>query len=160
MRRWSSVAGVALVIVTVTGCKSYQRNRRPRASVPAAPIEARDDESPRPPPRPTQAPPKPAPKPAPREDRSGCGPGKGPRFAVHGVDPADTLNVRVAPDAKSDVLGQLLPTTTGVLAVGDQRKVVGASTWRKVRCGALVGWVNERFLDPQESAEGASGKRM
>jgi hypothetical protein len=92
--------------------------------------------------------PEPPPRPARPADRSTCGPaGKGPRFSVHGVDPDDTLNVRVAPDAKSDVLGQLLPNTTGVVAVGEEQKV-GTSTWRKVRCGALVGWVNQRFLDP------------
>jgi hypothetical protein len=88
--------------------------------------------------------------PPPADDRSVCGPGgKGPRFAVHGVDPSDTLNVRVAPDAQSEVLGQLLPNTTGVVALGQEQKV-GPSIWRKVRCGALVGWVNGRFLDPEE----------
>jgi hypothetical protein len=90
-----------------------------------------------------------------------CGPGgKGPRFAVHGVDPSDTLNVRSAPDAKSDVLGQLLPNTTGVVDLGEQQRV-GPSTWRKVRCAALIGWVNERFLDPQgDSRGGSTAKRM
>jgi hypothetical protein len=54
--------------------------------------------------------------------------------------------VRAAPDARSEVLGTLPADTKGVLAAGEQRKV-GPSTWRKVKCGALVGWVNDRFLD-------------
>jgi hypothetical protein len=85
-------------------------------------------------------------------DRSACAPGaSGPRFAVHGVDATDTLNVRSSPDAKSDVLGQLPPSATGVVGIGHPQKV-GTSTWRKVRCGQLVGWVNDRFLDPQGEA--------
>jgi len=145
------MAVVSLVILALGGCKSYQRNRRPRAATPPV---ATDDESVRaPPPRVETPPPPPAPKPVKREDASACGPlGKGPHFAVQGVDPSDTLNVRVAPDPESEVLGQLLPNTTGVLDLGRQQKV-GPSTWRKVRCGALIGWVNGRFLDPQDGAD-------
>jgi hypothetical protein len=155
MRRWSRIAVVSLVILGVGGCKSYQRARRPRAATP--PPVATEEETPRPPPRVEEPPPRPAPKPAKPEDASPCGPlGKGPHFAVHRVDPSDTLNVRVAPDPQSDVLGQLLPNTTGVVDLGRQQKV-GPATWRKVRCGALIGWVNERFLDRQETA---TAKRM
>src|SRR5439155_26826737 len=163
MRRWTQVAGIASIMLAVAACKPYHRTRRPRTAVPSAPI-AEEPAPPPPPPRPVPAPrpapPRPAPEPPP--DRSTCGPGgKGPRFAVHGVDPADTLNVRVAPDPKSEVLGQLLPNTTGVVSLGVQQKI-GPATWRKVRCGALVGWVNDRFLDPQqESTERrTSARRM
>jgi hypothetical protein len=69
------------------------------------------------------------------------------------VASSDTLNVRVSPDARSEVLGQLRPDTTGVVAVGDEQKI-GTSIWRKVRCGALVGWVNQRFLDPLAGSDG------
>jgi hypothetical protein len=157
MRRWSYVAVVSLVILALGGCKSYQRNRRPRAATPA-PVAV---EEPPPPPPPKVEEPRPAPKPVKREDASPCGPlGKGPHFAVSGVAPSDTLNVRVAPDPASEVLGELLPNTTGVLDLGRQQKV-GPSTWRKVRCGALIGWVNGRFLDPQASSDRkATAKQM
>jgi hypothetical protein len=148
MRRPSGIAIVSLLILVSAGCKSYQRARRPRAATP--PPVAVEEESPRPPP-PRVEPPPPPPRPARREDASPCGPlGKGPHFAVRGVETTDTLNVRVAPDPQSDVLGTLLPSTTGVMDLGRQQKV-GPSTWRKVRCGALIGWVNDRFLDRQDS---------
>jgi hypothetical protein len=79
---------------------------------------------------------------------------------VHGVDPTDKLNVRVAPDPESEVLGELLPNTTGVADLGRKQKV-GPSTWRKVRCGALIGWVNDRFLAPDASrGRKATAQRM
>jgi hypothetical protein len=74
------------------------------------------------------------------------------------VEANDTLNVRVAPDPESEALGQLLPNTTGVVDLGRQQKV-GPSTWRKVRCGALIGWVNDRFLDRQDASR-TTAKRM
>jgi hypothetical protein len=148
MRRFGLLASVALLMVTIAGCKSYQRTRRPRP-VSAAPPVVKDEEA-LPPPRPVPPPPAPAPR---AETRSSCGPGgKGPRYDVRGVDRSDKLNVRAAPDAKSDVLGELPPDTTGVIALGDVKKV-GPSAWRKVRCGSLVGWVNDRFLDPQTAAD-------
>jgi hypothetical protein len=136
---------VALMLLSMGGCRSYKRQRRPRAEVPVA---AKEEEPPRPPPARVEEPP---PQPVERSDKSPCGPiGPGPHFAVHGVDASDTLNVRVAPDPESEVLGQLLPNTTGVADLGRKQKV-GPSTWRKVRCGALIGWVNERFLAPDGS---------
>jgi hypothetical protein len=155
MRGWSSLAGVALLALLATGCKE-KRTRRPRTPPPAA----KQEEAPAAPPPKEVAEARPAPPPAPpptpepppkkkekAEDRSTCGPsGQGPRFAVHGVEKDDTLNVRAEPSSQAEVLGQLLPNTTGVVALGEPQKV-GPSTWRKVKCGALVGWVNGRFLD-------------
>jgi hypothetical protein len=149
---------VALLSLWVTGCRSYKRTRRPRVE---APMAAKEDESLKPPPPREVPPPPPTPKPVEDKDRSPCGPvGQGPHFAVHGVEAADTLNVRVAPDPASEVLGQLLPSTTGVADLGRQQKV-GPSIWRKVRCGALIGWVNERFLAPDASrGRKVTAKRM
>jgi hypothetical protein len=159
MRLCSQLTVVALVFLSVTGCRSYKRQRRPRTE---APVAARDEEPVRPAPHIDQPPP-PAPtaKPVARQDRSPCGPvGPGPHFAVRDVEASDTLNVRVAPDPASEVLGQLLPSTTGVADLGRQHKV-GPSMWRKVRCGALIGWVNERFLAPDASrGRAATAKRM
>jgi hypothetical protein len=150
----------ALVFLTVAGCRTYKRQRRPRTDVP---VVAKEDDSPKPPPH-IEQPPPPPPRPTARAveptDKSPCGPiGRGPHFAVHGVDAADTLNVRLAPDPESEVLGQLLPSTTGVADLGRTQKV-GPSTWRKVRCGALIGWVNERFLAPDASAGRKATARM
>jgi hypothetical protein len=174
MLRCRRIVSTACLALALVGCRSSHRTRRPRQPVAAAPVAA-DPEPPRPvarptppapPPIPTRtvAPPKPAARPAPKpalaEDRSACGPeGKGPRFTVRGVAASDTLNVRISPDARSEVLGQLRPETTGVVAVGDEQKI-GTSIWRKVRCGALVGWVNQRFLDPQDGTEKAAGRSM
>jgi hypothetical protein len=158
MRSSIHIAIVALVSLSVTGCRGYKRQRRPRAEAPVAVKE----EEPKPPPPHVEEPPPPPPKPRPEpQDRSPCGPvGQGPHFAVHGVDASDTLNVRVAPDPESEVLGQLLPNTTGVADLGKQQKV-GPSIWRKVRCGALIGWVNGRFLAPDGSrGRTAAAKRM
>jgi hypothetical protein len=140
-----------LALVTVAGCDSRraQKTRMARQApveepvAPPPPVEA-----PRPVPPPRQPDPVPAPRarPAPKDDRLGaCGPGKGARLNVHGVDDADTLNVRAAPDAQSEVLGQLSPHATGVLSLGDRRKVASAM-WHKVKCGPVTGWANEKFL--------------
>jgi hypothetical protein len=155
MRRFGPVAVLSLLILSL-GCKSYQRARRPRAATPP-PVAV---EEPPPPPPKVQEPPPPPPKPEKPADSSPCGPrGKGPHFAIRGVEASDTLNVRVAPDPESEVLGQLLPNTTGVADLGRQQKV-GPSMWRKVRCGALIGWVNGRFLDPDEGDRKATAKRL
>jgi hypothetical protein len=157
MRPWSRVAIAAFVCLSVAGCRSYKRQRRPR---PEAPVAAKE-EAPKPPPPPVEAPPPPPkPRPAAAQDRSPCGPvGQGPHFAVRGVEASDTLNVRVAPDPDSEVLGQLLPNTTGVADLRKQQKV-GPSIWRKVRCGALIGWVNGRFLASDGSPARTTAKRM
>lgn len=146
-RELTSIVAVALLALAVAGCKE-KRQRRPRT----APAAAREEPKPPPPPAPKPVaiplPPPPPPAPAPKPvDRSRCGPsGNGPRFSVHGVEPSDTLNVRAEPDPQADVVGQLPPSTTGVVAVGGEQRV-GPSTWRKVRCGDVIGWVNGRFLD-------------
>ncbi|MEA2699897.1 MAG: hypothetical protein QOI66_4168 [Myxococcales bacterium] len=155
---WLALGAVALALSVGAGCDSRRSRRsrapnRPVVTVPPAeppPVEEPVAVAPPRPPVPPPAPPRaPAPAPArprPKDDRLGaCGTGKGPRFNVRGVDEQDTLNVRAAPDTQSDVLGQLSPHATGVLSLG-QRRHVGASTWHKVKCGGVVGWVNERFL--------------
>ena len=78
-------------------------------------------------------------------DSGSCGSGPGERLSVHGVDLADVLNVRAKPDWTSEVLGTLPPTATGVIGTSERQKA-GGSSWRKVRCRELSGWVNERFL--------------
>lgn len=73
------------------------------------------------------------------------GGGFGDRFAVHDVDPSDTLNIRAQPDAKAEIVGTLPPDATGLLGHGNPR-TIARSTWREIECGTLRGWVNDRFL--------------
>jgi len=144
-------------------CRKTRHTRKPR---PAPVAEA----EPLPPPPPPPSPPPPvavAPEPepvpqgmpssfrrnapvhkAPRHrvvETGSCGSGSGERLSVRGVDLADVLNVRAKPDWTSEVLGTLPPTATGVIGTGERQKA-GGSSWRKVRCRDLSGWVNERFL--------------
>ena len=154
-------AALALAIGFCAGCESRRARRyhdhgkhadNERATLPPAepPVPEPIPVAPPPPPEPVRPPPPPSrPRRAePKDDRLGaCGSGSGPRFNVHGVDDNDTLNVRAQPDPQSDVLGQLSPHATGVLSLG-QRHHVGSATWHKVKCAAVVGWVNERFLSP------------
>ncbi len=80
------------------------------------------------------------------------GTSKGERLVVQGVAADDVLNVREAPDKASAVLGALPPGATGVRGLSNRRRV-GPSTWREVECGQLHGWVNERFLAPENGHE-------
>jgi hypothetical protein len=76
---------------------------------------------------------------------------KGQTFSVDGVDLSDVLNVRVDPDWRSEVLGKLAPGTGGVIGLGERQRV-GTATWRKIACGSVHGWVNEKFLEPETAA--------
>lgn len=142
----------ALVVLAMTAAACDSRSsHRAHGTRTAATHLPQDPPTPAPepvPPPPPPPPPPARPRPAPKDDRLGaCGPGAGPRFNVRGVAEDDTLNVRAAADHQSDVLGQLSPHATGVLSLG-QRRQVGASSWHKIKCGTVMGWVNERFLTP------------
>jgi hypothetical protein len=87
----------------------------------------------------------------PKEPRSSsrCPGGEdGERLVVRDVDPTDVLNVRAQPHWKSPILGKLPPNATHVLGTPERRNV-GGSPWRKIACGKVRGWVNERFLAPE-----------
>jgi hypothetical protein len=157
---------ITAVVLASLGCKHRRIVRRPPAP-PPTPLALDDDPLPRPPPPPVRPPPPPPvavpPPPPPRQDpqpvveaahTSSCGTGPGERYMVQGVDPADTLNVRTDPDPRAEVLGQLPPDATGIQALGEEQRV-GSAIWRKVKCQKLVGWVNARFLAPQEGPPAA-----
>lgn len=84
-----------------------------------------------------------------KDDPSPCADtkGKGERLSVRGVDPSDVLNLRAQPDTQSPILIKLPPDTTGLRGTAN-RHAVGHSIWREIECGALRGWVNQRFLAP------------
>jgi hypothetical protein len=65
------------------------------------------------------------------------------------VDAADQLNVRNDPDPRAEVIGALPPDASGVLGMGEEQRV-GSAVWRKVKCQKLVGWVNAKFLAPEQ----------
>jgi len=74
-----------------------------------------------------------------------CGAGAGPRFDVTDVAADDMLNVRVSPGADSALTGRLAHDAVNVLGLGET-KTIGRQTWRRVRCDAVTGWVNDKFL--------------
>lgn len=92
-------------------------------------------------------------------------PGAGPaassgslRFAVHGVDRSDVLNVRSEPGTSGQVVGQIPPDSRGVVGTGPRRRV-GPGMWREVSYGGVRGWVNERFLIQERSSPPASARK-
>ncbi len=85
-----------------------------------------------------------------------CGPrGHGDHYFVRGVAPSDVLNIREKPDWKSAVAGAIPPNATGVVA-SNERAVTAGSIWRRVTCGKIEGWVNERFLAREPGVAPAS----
>lgn len=89
---------------------------------------------------PSDPPPPPPGPPTPRAAKAA-----GPRFAVHGVDASDVLNVRSGPSPKHDVVGTIPAGARGIAAVGPRRQI-GPSVWREVSYEGVRGWVNDRFL--------------
>lgn len=71
-------------------------------------------------------------------------------YSVTRVEPWDTLNVRVAPGASQDVVGNIPANGEGVIYLGD-RKSLDNDEWYRVAWGALQGWVNAHYLSPIET---------
>jgi hypothetical protein len=168
---WSLVLMLAL-----GGCWGRRRHRAPRTKTVDSPEPVSQSYDP-PPPPPSPPPPTLPPPPAPptaraeeplsserpatlvsrfRSTRSNrCNTPKGytgETFSVQRVDPSDVLNVRVEPDWKSDIVGKLAPDMRGVIPLGERQRV-GPASWRKVACGTVRGWVNEKFLERETDAK-------
>lgn len=73
-------------------------------------------------------------------------------FRVQGVAADDALNIRSRPDSSSPSLGTIPAGARAVEGIGAP-SVAGAARWQRVRHGGAVGWVNARFLSPDEGAE-------
>lgn len=69
-------------------------------------------------------------------------------FAVKGVAADDVLNMRDAPNG-NQVVGRIPPDARGIVALGPRKKDQG--TWAQVRYGSVTGWVNVRFLTPDNT---------
>jgi len=65
-------------------------------------------------------------------------------FDITGVAPADTLNVRSAPDARAEIIGELGPEATDVEVTAIQ------GGWGRVNQGERSGWTAMRFLSRQD----------
>jgi uncharacterized membrane protein len=92
-------------------------------------------------------------------------PGASPRTArsdsymVQGVEGSDTLNIRARADSRSPLIGKIPPDGRGVRATG-RRKQSGPSQWWEVSYGPHTGWVNARFLAPDNAARATPGDPM
>jgi hypothetical protein len=90
-----------------------------------------------------------------------AGEGLGSRFKVAGVPRGGSLEVRGQPAATATVVGRLPGDAAGIAATGPAR-TVGEVTWRPVRVGRTVGWVDDVHLSPDTAtpapAAGVKGK--
>jgi hypothetical protein len=73
------------------------------------------------------------------------GPAAGDTLAVIGVAHDDVLNLRAAPGADQDIVGEIPPTYDGLTALGQTRQLPG-SFWIGVDYEGTEGWVNLRFI--------------
>lgn len=67
-------------------------------------------------------------------------------LAVVGVAADDVLNVRSGPGVDFDVVAELAPTATDVVATGHNRSLGPAGFWSEVRSPGGDGWVNTAFV--------------
>ena len=73
------------------------------------------------------------------------GPGAGEELAVVGVAHDDVLNVRSEPGTDSEVVAELEPTATGLIATGRARSLP-QSIWFEVDVEGVAGWVSSAFV--------------
>lgn len=81
----------------------------------------------------------------------------GERYAVVGVAPRDTLNVREGAGVDSEIIDELPNTAVGVRWLGDT-VTVDESEWVEIQYEDVSGWVNASFLAFQygEGSESAA----
>ncbi len=73
------------------------------------------------------------------------GPARGDTLAVIGVAHDDVLNLRAAPGADQQIVGEIPPTYDGLTALGHTRELPG-SFWIAVDYEGSEGWVNLRYI--------------
>jgi hypothetical protein len=66
-------------------------------------------------------------------------------LAVVGVEADDTLNVRSGPGVDFDVVVELDPLATGIIATGHNRSLDDA-IWAEIQVDGATGWANTAFL--------------
>lgn len=67
-------------------------------------------------------------------------------LAVVGVEADDTLNIRSGPGTEFDVVAELDPAATGVVATGHNRSLEGSGFWAEVTAQGRTGWANTAYL--------------
>jgi hypothetical protein len=73
-------------------------------------------------------------------------PNEGADLAVVAVEADDTLNVRSGPSVDFDVVAELDPLATGIVATGHNRSLDDGAIWAEVRVDGVTGWANTAFL--------------
>jgi hypothetical protein len=73
-------------------------------------------------------------------------PFEGDEVGVVGVEADDVLNVRSGPGVQFDIVAELEPLATGVVATGHNRSLNGADIWAEVEADGATGWVNTAYL--------------
>ncbi|MCB1430185.1 MAG: SH3 domain-containing protein [Nitratireductor sp.] len=71
-------------------------------------------------------------------------------YKVTGVASSDVLNIRIAPDPSSDVIGEFAPDASPVEVL--EVVTSGAGEWGRVIASDSDGWVSMHFLKPTEVA--------
>lgn len=134
---------VVVLVATLAGCTGGEPD------IVADEPEATTAVAPEPEPEPTVATTEPTTIPEPPTSLPGeqidFGPLAGDRVDVVGVPFDDMLNVRIGPGTEFDVIDQLAPNTTGLLATGANR-LRDDSFWIEVDVDGRVGWVSEQFI--------------
>lgn len=69
-------------------------------------------------------------------------------YRVAGVPDDDELNVRAQPGAQANIVEELAPDATGILATGVWRPHAGGTWWEIAYEPGETAWVNARFLAP------------
>lgn len=69
---------------------------------------------------------------------------EGAELGVIGVERSDVLYLRTGPGSDYEVLVELAPTATGLIATGENRSLTD-SIWYQVEAEGKTGWVNARY---------------
>lgn len=73
-------------------------------------------------------------------------PYEGDELAVVGVAADDTLNLRAGPGVGFDVVAELAPMATGLIATGHNRSIEDGGIWAEVTADGATGWANSAYL--------------
>lgn len=74
------------------------------------------------------------------------GPGEGAVLAVVGVEADDVLNLRAGPGVDHDVVAEVAPLETEVLATGNARLIGDTAVWIEATVDDATGWVNLAYV--------------
>lgn len=83
-------------------------------------------------------------------------------FDVSGVEPGQSLNMRVKPGVKSKIMATLPHNATGIVKLPGQSVNLKGYVWQKVRWNGRNGWVNAFYLKHNQplSAEKNNIRKM